>query len=181
MNADIRLPPQWTGTEKEQLKQAYTYLFQLAQTLQWMFERINPQGVITNTTLKEIKSSENRSKCEILGLSSLVAKSDYDLGRGNNGTCCYRVINGNHIFVAFNCSFTYSGESITVNASQIPSPYKPARNVYSLCPVANCGIARILVNPSGEVCVDWVHNVASVDVSESFTVDWIDGYIDYWV
>lgn len=116
-----------------------------------------------------------------LGLSSAVEVSNSNFGRFTNGTCCYRVVNENHVYVAFNCTFTYSGESITVNASQIPSPYKPARNVYALCPVTNRGIARILVNPSGEIRVDWVQNIASAEATESYTVNWIDGYIDYWV
>ena len=116
-----------------------------------------------------------------LGLSDEVSVSSSNMGRFTNGTCCYRVVNENHVHVAFNCAFTYKNAPITVSGNEIPSPYKPARNVYALCPVNGRAVARIFVNSSGAVRIDYVQNMASAETTESYTVNWIDGYIDYWV
>ena len=116
-----------------------------------------------------------------LGLSSEVSASTTNAGRHLNGNCYYRVVDESHVYVAFNCACTYSGNSITVNASQIPSPYKPARHVYALCTMNNRCIARVFVNPSGDVRIDYVQDMASSEATTSHEVTWIDGYIDYWI
>lgn len=116
-----------------------------------------------------------------LGFSDEVSASSSNMGRYTNGTCCYRVVNENHVFVSFNCAFTYANAPITVSGSQIPSPYKPARNVYALCTLNGRAIARIFVNTSGDVRIDYVQNMATAETTESYKVNWIDGYIDYWV
>ena len=115
-----------------------------------------------------------------LGLSDEVADSTLNTGRAGKG-CFYRVINGNHVFVAFNCSFQYAGTAITVGGSVVPAPYKPARNYYALCTTNGRGIARAFVNSSGDVRIDYVQNMASAETTASVAVNWIDGYIDYWV
>ena len=116
-----------------------------------------------------------------LGFSDEVSASSVNVGRCTNGTCCYRVVNENHVYVAFNCAFVYSGSPITVSGSQIPSPYKPGRNAYAYCTTNGRGIARIFINTSGDVRIDHVQNMSSAEVTDSYTVNWIDGYIDYWV
>jgi hypothetical protein len=115
-----------------------------------------------------------------LGLADTVNPSTSNFGRVGTG-CYYRVINGNHVFVAFNCAFQYSGSAVTVGGSMIPAPYKPPRNQYTLCVTNGRGVARIFVNSTGDVRIDYVQNMASAETTSSITVNWIDGYIDYFV
>lgn len=116
-----------------------------------------------------------------LGLSSSVAESESDAGRWGGTGCYYRACAGEkHVYVAFNCAFTYSGSPITVNAEPIPSAYRPDRNVYALCATGGRTMARILVNKSGYILVDWIQVISSAEQTASSTVKWIDGYIDYW-
>ena len=116
-----------------------------------------------------------------LGLSSNVAESESNAGRWGGTGCYYRVCAGEkHIYVAFNCAFTYSGSAITINAEPIPSAYRPDRNVYALCATGGRAVARILVNKNGYILVDWIQVISSAEQTASSTVKWIDGYIDYW-
>lgn len=115
-----------------------------------------------------------------LGLAEGMEEASLNTGRSGKG-CFYRVINGNHVYVAFNASFAYSGSAITIGGSQIPAPYKPSRNMYALNTTNGRGVARAFINSSGEVRVDYVQNMASAETTASINVNWIDGYIDYWV
>lgn len=115
-----------------------------------------------------------------LGLAEGMAESSLNTGRSGKG-CFYRVINGNHVYVAFNASFAYANAPVTISASQIPAPYKPSRNTYALNTTNGRGIARVFVNSSGDVRIDYVQNMASAETTTTITVNWIDGYIDYWV
>lgn len=116
-----------------------------------------------------------------LNLSSNVTQSNHNLGRHSNGGCYYRVVNENQVYVTFNCAFTYSGSPITVSNSQIPAEYRPQRTVYAYVSTNNRGLARIYVSTSGDVVVEHVQNMASAEATSTYTVTWIDGYIDYWV
>lgn len=115
-----------------------------------------------------------------LGLNAAVAEATLNTGRNGKG-CFYRVINGKHVYVAFNCSFAYSGAPITISAAQIPAAYRPPRNYYAMNTTNGRGIARCFVNSSGDVRIDHVQNMAAAETTGEFTVNWIDGYIDYWV
>lgn len=115
-----------------------------------------------------------------LGLSSEVTEATSNTGRSGKG-CFYRVENGNHVFVAFNCSATYAGSPITVSASAIPDQYRPSLNAYALCTTNGRGIARVFVNTYGNVRIDYVQNMASAETTTSITMNWVDGYIDYFV
>jgi hypothetical protein len=115
-----------------------------------------------------------------LGLSEEVSEATLNTGRNSKG-CFYRVLNGNHVYVAFNCSFAYAGSPVTVAANRIPAAYKPPRNYYAMCTTSGRAIARVFVNSSGDVRVDYVQNIASSETTMSVTVNWIDGYIDYWI
>lgn len=116
-----------------------------------------------------------------LTLSSSVSQSNHAIGRYTNGNCWYRVVDENHVYVTFNCAFTFSGSEIQVNANALPAEYRPARYVYAMCPTNDRGIARIIINTSGNVFVDYVQSMASSSVTSSYGVTWIDGYIDYWI
>lgn len=115
-----------------------------------------------------------------LGLAEGMEEASLNTGRSGKG-CFYRVINGRHVYVAFNASFEYSGSAITIGGSQIPAPYKPSRNMYALNTTNGRGVARTFINSSGEVRIDYVQNMASAETTASINVNWIDGYIDYWV
>lgn len=116
-----------------------------------------------------------------LSLSSAVTQSNHAIGRYTNGNCWYRVVNENHVYVTFNCAFTFSGSEIQVNANALPWEYRPKRNVYAMCPTNDRGIARVLVTTEGNVIVHYVQSIASSSVATSYGVTWIDGYIDFWV
>lgn len=116
-----------------------------------------------------------------LGLSDSVTESESNAGRWGGTGCYYRVCAGEkHIYVAFNCAFTYSGEPIQVNRDPIPEEYRPDRNVYALCATGGRALARILVNADGNIFVDWIQVISAAEATTSSAVKWIDGYIDYW-
>lgn len=108
------------------------------------------------------------------------ASTPTTVARGGAG-CFYRAINENHIFVRFNCAFTFSGSSINLNSVTIPSQYRPKNNAHALCPVNDRGIARASVATDGYIYVNYVQNMATASTTTSFEVGWIDGYIDYWL
>ena len=115
-----------------------------------------------------------------LGLASGIEEASLNTGRNGQG-CFYRVVNGNHVYVAFDCAFTYDGSAASISANDIPEPYRPVRNVYGLNVTNGRGVARSFVNSSGTVRVDYVQNMAAAEVTNEIGVNWIDGYIDYWV
>lgn len=108
------------------------------------------------------------------------ASTPSTIARGGAG-CFYRAINENHIFVRFNCAFTFNGSSINLNSVTIPAHYRPKNNVYGLFPVNDRAIARASVAADGYIYVNYVQNMAAASTTTSFNVTWIDGYIDYWV
>ena len=117
-----------------------------------------------------------------LGLSDKVSASSSDIGRGPDNTgCYYRVINGRHVYVAFNCAFTYANTTLQVNLNAILQEYRPVRTVCTICAIGGRAVARILINNSGNIVVDWIQSIQSGVSTESGTVSWIDGYIDYWI
>ena len=121
---------------------------------------------------------------ESLGLSANVAESGSNIGRVSTG-CYYRVNGGRHVYVAFNCAFTHSGDMMQVNTTRLPTEYRPVTDMYSMCAVecdtGGRAIARVIVTPSGKVLIDWVQLLSASTLTTSSTVKWIDGYIDYWV
>lgn len=119
---------------------------------------------------------------EDLGLSGSVAPSESNCGRGPAGTgCWYRVVNGNHVQVAFNCSLQYAGSAIQINSASIPEEFRPGRNVYAICATGGRATARVLVNASGNVLLDWIQVLSVGEATTASTVAWIDGYIDYYL
>lgn len=115
------------------------------------------------------------SDWEPLTFASGVYESPYDFGRVVD--CKYQVKEGNHVYVAFNCSFTHSGAAITINGSQIPEEYRPPRAVRSLCPVNGNGTALVCVKPDGFIQVESVERAGEIG---EHPILWIDGYLDYW-
>ena len=116
-----------------------------------------------------------------LGTSDKVSvEGAINAGRNGKG-CFYRVINGNHVYVAFNAAFTYTGEGIVVNEYAIPSQYLPKRKAYAMCILAGRAFARVGVSTAGTVIIDWVQDASASATTTSAETTWIDGYIDYWI
>ena len=161
----------------------YTYILQEYITFNGYYHCYREAYTSDDASVWYFNNWEIRSSTfwKDLGLSDEVSASSTNMGRVTNGTCGYRVDNENHVYVSFNCAFTYNNAPITVSKNSIPSPYRPARNVYALCTLNGRSIARIFVNTSGAVRVDYVQNMASAETTNSINVNWIDGYIDYWV
>lgn len=113
---------------------------------------------------------------EPLALAQGVSESFFPMGRAED--CKYLVKDGNHVYCAFNCSFSYTGQVLTVNGAAIPEEYRPERAVHSLCAVDEDGIAMVCVTPDGFIQVEWVKRDGETG---NHTVLWIDGYIDYWI
>ena len=185
---ELRLP-NIKGSDKEQLVQIRSYLYQLTEQLQWALNNTSasvPSNVTPPITPRTTISSSNytRSSGETwtnLGLSADVTESESNVGRASESGCYYRVCAGEkHIYVAFNCAFTFSGSTIIINAEPIPEDLRPKRDVYAICVTDEGGVARILVTKEGNILVDWVQTISSAEATVSSTVKWIDGYIDYW-
>ena len=116
-----------------------------------------------------------------LGLSDSVVEREDVAGRIGKG-CYYRVINGNHVYVAFCCQFTFAdNKAVTINKDMIPEKYRPPNHMYQHCIACDRTIARCKVRPQGDVVVDWVQVLSANAITTSYEVLWIDGYIDYWI
>lgn len=118
----------------------------------------------------------------IIETNEAVTASSNDVGRGTTGPgCYYRVINANHVYVAFNCACTYSGSALIINKDKIPTEYCPARNAYAMVPTGGRAIVRAIANHSGNIVIDYVQSMTATANTTSANVSWIDGYIDYWI
>jgi hypothetical protein len=118
-----------------------------------------------------------------LPLGTNVVASEVNSGRWGGSGVYYRVCaGGKHIYVAFNVSFTTSSSTVRAESSTIP--YPPNYDVYAICPVGfadgSRGIATVSISPKGRVNIYAVHKLPGATLSSGDTVNWIDGYIDYW-
>jgi hypothetical protein len=115
-----------------------------------------------------------------LGLASGINESVYAYGRKEDSGCHYLVSNGNHVYTAFNCGFTYSGTARVINATPIPADFRPARPVFSLCPINDRAVAMVSIKADGYIRVELVQKLTDTVNTGSMEVIWIDGYLDYW-
>lgn len=116
-----------------------------------------------------------------LGISDSVTESSSTTAGHYNG-CAYRVVGGNHVYVAFNVRATYSGSAVTVSGTAIPSQYRPKLQPYAVVTLNGSRVARILVSRSnGHAIIDWIRNVSDDVEPPEHIATWIDGYIDYWL
>lgn len=117
-----------------------------------------------------------------LGIDSGVSvpADEYDFGRMGAG-CYYRVINGNHVYVAFNCACEYAGENVQLNATAIPTKYRPERYCYAMLPTGGKAVVRAFVSTAGLIKIGWIQSLSSGEDTKAESVTWVDGYIDYWV
>lgn len=115
-----------------------------------------------------------------LGLAEGITEAVYSYGKKKDPGCHWNVANGNHVYVAFDCTFEYTGTRLVINRDPIPEDYRPHRETYVLCPASNQGIALISVDTDGYIRVEWVLNLSDTARSTAVPVEWIDGYLDYW-
>ena len=115
-----------------------------------------------------------------LGFADGVTKSEDNYTRAGHG-CFYRVIDGNHVYIAFNCAFTYKlgNPHVVINKTTLPTAYIPKANAYAMCFASGYSTAQILIDTSGNINVTKID--AATATNQSVKVTWIDGYIDYWI
>lgn len=116
-----------------------------------------------------------------IGLSDNVEDETVVIGRAPASGCYYRVVSGNHIYISFACSFTYTGEAFVVNENPIPSELRPKRSAYAFCALSGKNIARVFVNTRGYVYIEWIQSLTSGSETTNVTSGWIDGCIDYFI
>lgn len=116
-----------------------------------------------------------------LGISDSVTETS-SANAGHYNGCAYRVVGGNHVYVAFNVRATYSGSAVTVSGTAIPSQYRPKLQPYAVVTLNGSRVARILVSrTNGHAIIDWIRNVSDEVEPAEHIATWIDGYIDYWL
>lgn len=116
-----------------------------------------------------------------LGISDSVTETS-SASAGHYIGCAYRVVGGNHVYVAFNVRAIYSGSAVTVSGTAIPSQYRPKLQPYAVVTLNGSRVARILVSrTNGHAIIDWIRNVSDDVEPVEHTATWIDGYIDYWL
>jgi hypothetical protein len=170
---DLRLP-QINGSEREQLAQIRSYLFQIIPQLELA---LNAGDNGSHSTVQIVQAAPvSHVSARIadawipIGLSHAVYASDDSVGRIEGSGCAIRV-DGDHIYTAFNCKFECNETEVQINANPIPEGYRPKRDVHAVC-VTDAGFASVRIDPNGFIFA----RTAGAE-----TVDWIDGYIDYWI
>ena len=158
----------------------YVYLLQTYRTYDGLYEYTRSISTDNTGAYKysawQCKSSTGWFS---LGLSGSVTAANSDHGRAGKG-CFYRVDDEKHVYVAFCCGLTYSGSNIKINATPLPEKYRPPRPIYSLCSAGGRTVSRVCINSSGEIYVEWVQDLSGTGATASFTLGWIDGYMDFW-
>lgn len=116
-----------------------------------------------------------------LGLAETVAESAYDWGHQESPGCHYQVWGGNHVYLAFDCSFSYGGTAVVINDSPIPESCRPRRRVYGLCPAGDRCLVLVSADPDGWIRAEWVRKLTDTAATVTAAVTWLDGYLDYWI
>lgn len=116
-----------------------------------------------------------------LGLAETVAESAYDLGHQASSGCHYQVWGGNHVYLAFDCSFSYGGTAVVINDTPIPENSRPRRRVTGLCPAGDRCLVLVSADPDGYIRAEWVQRLTDTAATVTAAVTWLDGYLDYWI
>ena len=164
---------------------AYTYLLQEYFTFDgyYRYYRMASTAATANVWSYNAWWCDSSTYWQDLGLNTdAVSKPEasWSLSRAPYN-CAYRVENENHVYVSFNCKFSWSGATIRVNKNVIPEKYRPARHVYAFAAISSKRIARIHVTSGGIVNIEWVQDMSASSATTSGSSTYIDGYIDYWV
>ena len=116
-----------------------------------------------------------------LGLAETVAESAYDWGHQESPGCHYQVWGGSHVYLAFDCSFSYGGTAVVINDSPLPESCRPRRRVYGLCPAGDRCLVLVSADPDGWIRAEWVRRLTDTAATVTAAVTWLDGYLDYWI
>lgn len=211
MAAGLRYPHIVGRTEREQIAELKSYLYELVDVLEFSLSNtsapastgvekaVSVDSITTFNAIKPliIRSSDiiNAYYAEVVNrmdnlpwisraLSAGVSESTVSSGRWGGTGVCYKVsAGGKHVYIAFNVSFSTSAGTIRVESETIPFP--PSHDVKAICSVGfadgSLGIATVGISPVGEVNIYAVHQLPGAALSTGETVTWIDGYIDYWI
>jgi hypothetical protein len=180
MGYNFKLPRMDGMSQKEQA----LFLRAHIEELQWALNNIDKEQDSIKKSLSEKDKTAPYSVSDTgwvsLGLSTSVSESTHDNGRNGAG-CFYRVVNGNHVYIAFNCALTYSGGGVTINANTIPAHIRPPHNVTAIVTGTGKNIARSVVTKLGTIIVEWVQYMADSGATTSATLEWLDGFIEYFI
>lgn len=208
MLIEIQSPNITAGSDREKLAQMQSYLYILARNLQWAFNALET-GSASGNALDAPKSNSHALAKKLitedqeivntyysiiskrltdantvpwsdLGCAEGVAAPSESHGRCTEGGCHYRVSEKSHVYVAFNCSFTFSGETVQINLSAVPEKYRPKQPVHGLCIASDHLVALVSVTPEGQILVEQVHRLDNSESADTTDILWIDGYLDYW-
>lgn len=114
-----------------------------------------------------------------LGLSEQVAESAYDFGHQESPGCHYRLWGGRHVYLTFDCSFSWGGTALVINDTPLPDQIRPRRRVCGLCPAGERCLVLVSADPDGYLRAEWVQRLT--DTAGTAAVTWLDGYLDYWI
>ena len=116
-----------------------------------------------------------------LGLAAGVAEPAHNWGRKEVSGCHYQVWGGNHVYLAFDCSFSYGGMALALNADPIPEALRPRRKTYALCPAGDRCLVLVSADTDGCIRAEWVQKLTDTAATGTAAVTWLDGYLDYWI
>ena len=181
MTYDFRLPPHFSGTEKDNLEQLRRYLIQHIQQLQWSLNDISAKIKETENEDGNVQESDSVMDTEWFSVTKTENMTTPTKLTRRGAGCFYKVVGGDHVYVSFNFSFAYNGEPIRVNSKPISEQYRPRKDVYCFCPVDEQCIAKLHVDTSGYIYIDLVQDMSAETPTMPYNAGWIDGYIDYWL
>ena len=167
--------PDIKGTDREQLRQLRSYLYQLVPQLQWALDSIGSARKTSTASVEVASQSDDViATWSELGLSESVASNARTVGMG-----CRRLCKNGQVFVAFRCAVP-AELPVRVSDAPLPEEYRPKTSVCALCPAefsdGGRGIACAAVTPEGYVDILWVKGFGG----ECSAAD-VDGYISFLV
>lgn len=115
-----------------------------------------------------------------LGLSSAVGATTNNAVGRNGAGCYYRVLNGNHVYIAFNCQCKFIGAPIQISGKLLPEHIYPKYNVTALCNSDGPKVARCTADTYGKIVIEWARNHNDLQAAE-VELSWLDGFIEYFI
>ena len=147
--------PDIKGTDREQLRQLRSYLYQLVPQLQWALDSVGSARKTSTASVETAsQSAEEIAAWSELGLSDSVASNARTVGAG-----CRRLCKNGQVFVAFRCTLP-AELPVRVSGAPLPEEYRPKTTVCTLCPTefsgGGKGVACAAVTTDGYVEILWV-------------------------
>ena len=141
----------------------------------------NTVDIAEDITTKLRGKVEFAEKWVELGLESNVAAYTVAVGGVSDHGCRYLVCAGErHVYVTFHCALDYIGSPVQISSAAIPKEYRPVQSVYTVSSTGGRVLARISVNTSGHVFVEWLQDMTTSGETTSYPLVIINGYLDYW-